>query len=352
MHVGVLGGGLAGLSSAVFLQQRGISPNIYEVKDEIAGFPTRAEVLMPVYSKPIRDNFLFIDNKFGLKVKPHRELRRIIWHTRNISASAVGRLGYITLRGREENSLDSQIAAYLAGRVKLASVYTLKNLQEKHEWVIDTTGQVGNSRIGPRSICFRGGTIRGRFEPKTMHIWHSSEATPKGFAYLVPQSSRLASIFIVISLSENDTSDRYINSLWPLLHKGLGFEPDLLTDEEFRRVHSDYLPQVKEKVLYAGDSLGSAVPFLGHGQFLAIATAFFAAEEVCGLPGYSQMLRTVEKHIDKMRIIRNAMDSWGDFVFDNLVRAMRIGATPFFACKHNLLSVVSLLLRPYSRFIQ
>lgn len=352
MHVGILGGGLAGLSSAVFLQQKGIYPNVYEVNDDVAGFPTRAEVLMPVYSKPISDFFNYIDNKFGLTVKPHGELRRIVWHTYNATASAVGKLGYITLRGRDKNSLDRQIAASLAGRVNLASVCSLRNLQDKYEWVIDATGQAGNYRHQPRSICFRGGTIRGRFEPKTMHIWHTSEATPNGFAYLVPQSSRLASIFIVIPLSENDSSNRYLTSLWPLIQKGLGFEPDLLTIEEFRRVHSDYLPHVKEKILYAGDSLGSAVPFLGQGQFLAIATAYSAVEKVFGLPGYYHTLRFVEKHLDRMRIIRHALDTWGDFMFDNVVRAMRVGATPFFACKHNLLSVVSFILRPYTQFIQ
>lgn len=351
MHVAVLGGGLAGLSSAIFLQQNGIHPHVYEARNELAGFPTRAEVLMPIYSKPLTDYFSYIKKNFGLTLRPHGELRRIIWHTRNASASAVGRLGFITLRGRAENSLDRQISFLFPGRVKMASSPSLQDLTEKYSWVIDATGQAGSCRPEPRSICFRGGTIRGRFEPETMHIWHTSEATPKGFAYLIPRSSTLANVFCVIPLPVKVSGERFFSVLWPLLCKDLGFEPDLVKSEEFRRAVSDNLPQIKDKVLYAGDSLGSAAPFLGIDQFFAVASAYYAVQEICGLPGYSLWLKKIEQHLHRMQVIRHAMDSWGDFIFDNLVRAMRFGATPFFVSKRNLLSAVSVLLCPYASFI-
>lgn len=351
MHVAVLGSGLAGLSSAVFLQQKGIRPHVYEARDELAGFPTRAEVLMPIYSKPLTDYFSYIKKNFCLTLKPLGELRRIVWHSPNASASAVGRLGIITLRGRDENSLDRQISSLFPGRVNMASSPFLQDLTEKYSWVIDATGQVSPHRPEPRSICLRGGTIKGKFDPETMHIWHTSEATPKGFAYLIPQSAALANVFCVIPLPVNVSGERYFSRLWPLLRKDLGFEPDLVETEEFRRVLSDNLPQIKDKVLYAGDSLGSAAPFLGIDQFFAVASAYYAVQEICGLPGYSLLFGKMDKHLHRMQVIRRAMDSWGDFIFDNLMRAMRFGATPFFVSKRNLLSAVSVLLSPYASLV-
>lgn len=349
MRVAIMGCGLSGMSTALFLQRQGIKADIYESLDTFADFPSRAEVLMNVYIKPVTNIPGYIRRNFALTLNYHAPLNRIVWHAANASATAVGKLGTITLRGREKGSLDQQLADEVKCNIKFGVTKAVEDLTG-YDWVINASGQADGQRSGTRSYCFRGGTIKGKFDPNTMHIWHTTAATPKGYAYLLPRSSELANLFLVIPLDQSESSDRYFLHLWQLLPRDLGFEPELNNEEEFRRILSDHLPSVSEGLLQVGNSLGTATPYLGIDQFFALSTSYLAARKVTGRP-FPRRLPSLTAHLNTMQVIRRSMDTWGDFVYDNLVRMMRIGATPFFVSKRNLLSATSFILRPYAGLV-
>jgi len=349
MRVAIMGCGLSGLASALFLQRHGIKAKIFEALDAVSDFRPRVEVMMSVYSKPISDIPSYINNNFNLNLDYYAPLKRIVWHTTNASASAEGRLGVITLRGKTEKSLDQQLYKRLDCEIIFGSTPTIQDLGD-YDWVIDASGLADGRRLGARSICFRGGTIGGKFDTNTMHIWHTSAATPKGYAYLLPHSSESANIFLVIPLEIGESSDQYFYRLWQLLQRDLGFEPDLKCDEEFRRVLSDHLPQFAPGILHVGNSLGTATPYLGIDQLFALSTSFLAVRKIMGEPNPRGVI-DLTAHLKTMQVIRRSMDTWGDFAYDSLVRMMKIGATPFFASKRNLLSTTSFFLRPYASFV-
>ena len=348
MRVGIVGCGIAGMAAAVFLKRRGINPEIYESMDSISDFSPRGELLLPVYTKPISNIPRHIKDTYKLSLKPHARVRRIIWHTLNATATAMGNLGHITLRGRHEQSMDQQLARMLDCKVHFGQTRNLPFHRSEYDWLINATGHSDKNVPGRRLICFRGGSIQGKFDPETVHMWHTSKATPGGFAYLVPLSANQATVFIVIPLSARLPSDLYWRRFWGLLVRDLGFEPELLRPEEFRKYHAESLPSPGVNVLNVGSSLGTAIPFLGVDQFIAVSTAFFAAGTVGGLPGYQREINAVGAHLQRMKVIRKAMDTWGDLAYDSLVRSMKLGATPFFASRRNLLATVSFTLRPYT----
>jgi len=315
--------------------------------DSASDFSPRGEILMPVYTKPVTNILNHIKHEFKLELKPHARVGRIVWHSQNATATATGKLGHITLRGRSENSIDQQLAKMLECKVHFGKTMDTTSIHSEYDWVINATGQSAKGVPGRRLICFRGGAIQGKFDPETVHMWRTSMTTPGGFAYLVPLSACLATVFLVIPLSPGLPSDIYWPQFWSILVRDLGFEPELLHPEEFRRYHAEALPLFDCNALHVGSSLGTATPFLGIDQFIAVSTSFFAAETVGGRSGYQREINSLEAHLKRMKVIRKAMDAWGDFAYDSLVRSMTLGATPFFASRRNLLSAVSYMLRPY-----
>jgi len=345
MRVAIVGSGLSGMAAALALQAKGIWPDVFERMNGISDFPSRAEVVMNVYNKPI-DNILGqIRTNYGLKLNYLAPLHRIIWHTRNASASAEGDFGVIDLRGNNRSSIDRQLAEQLTVPIKLGSNVKVTDLQE-YDWIVDADGQSDPKLAGARTFSFLQGTIRGQFSPDTMHIWHTTQASPQGFAYLLPRSSSSADVFLVVPLREY--SCQLFPRLWQLLKRDLGFEPELVEEHQFKKVLTNRTPEIKENVLPVGNKLGTAVPFLGAGQLFAISTSFSAAGKIAGSPdGYLRALRRLDGHLNTMRTVNQAMDSFGDFVYDSLVMMMKLGATPFFVSKRNCLATVAILLRPY-----
>src|SRR5690554_2485987 len=352
MRIGILGCGIAGMSAALFLQRGGFRPEIFETMDSVSDFSPRGELLLPVYTKPISDIPRHARNTFNLDIICQAPIRRIIWHASNAHAQAVGKLGHITLRGQSSNSLDRQIQKHLDCKIHFGVTESVHSLKPRYDCVIDASGQSAPGVKKRRAFLFKGGTIRGRFQPETVHMWHTAAATPGGFAYLIPISARKASVFIVLPLAPEVSGRKYWLRFWKLLVRDLGYEPDFVDSQEFRKYHAQALPSFQPGVLPVGSSLGTATPFLGMDQFKAISTSFYAAKAVSGQPGYWQEMKVLNGHLKRMQVIGKAMDTWGDLAYDSLVRAMAVGATPFFACRLNLLAATSFLLKPYVAIAQ
>lgn len=346
MRIAIAGCGMAGMAAAIHLKRQGIKFDIYDADAYAGDFPARASIMLPVYTRPVWHLPKFIEDRFGIKFRPYVPIKKIYFHSRGAKALAQGKLGHVYIRGRADGSIDFQLLQQFTGKVFWNRSVKPEELLD-YDWVIDARGVSPIDAPGSQSYLFKGGLIRGKFEPGVNRIWHHSLATPGGYGYLTPITEKIASLTVVVPKGRIDDERDFFEVFWSVLSRDLGYEPDLLRREQLERRLAQGPTHVHRKIIPVGNSLGSTTPFLGMDPLQAFSSSYYAVRQIAGHPGYYGAVRNLGGHMRRMHTIQAGMGRWSDGAHDLLVRLMSVGATPFFNSRLNLLSVTSRLLKPW-----
>jgi cation diffusion facilitator CzcD-associated flavoprotein CzcO len=61
---------MAGMAAALLLKRQGIKYDIFDANTYVGDFPARAEILLPVYTRPILNLPSFIRNRYQISFRP------------------------------------------------------------------------------------------------------------------------------------------------------------------------------------------------------------------------------------------------------------------------------------------
>ncbi|WBL17489.1 NAD(P)/FAD-dependent oxidoreductase [Sutcliffiella sp. NC1] len=354
----IMGAGLSGLACAIMLERNGIYPTIYESRSKVGDRFINGEALFSILTRPINDSISYLSNEYELYLKPTSHIGQMVIHSENSKATINERIGFVNIRGRHELSFENQLAEQVNSELIFNSEKSYEELSQEYTHVVMATGdasyaiKVKNFKED-LSVTLKGATVEGNFERFSVSVWLNNELAPKGYGYLLPFSDKEANIVIAFP-DEAIKTDEEINKLWDRFFQTVCSElgQSLKITDQFQirnyKIGICNAPRIGN-TFFTGNCFGAIMPFLGFGQFQALLTGIYAAQDICGLGTYEQLTKPLMKSYEHSLILRRALEQMNNNTYDFLISHLdgRIGSKIFQQSTRNPLKVLSYLIRPF-----
>lgn len=321
MKIAIIGAGVSGLSCAHELEVLGTKFDIFEKKyrpGEAFSFTTCG--LNMIY-RPIKDIVRFVDKTLNIRITPINELKRIKIFSKSNTADIRGKLGYVFLRGHDENSLESQLYNIVKTEVKFDTSIDVKKIQKEYDKIIVATGNQAISREfgvwNEYSPTF-GAKLNiavGKFEPNTAMLWYNTDYAKTGYVYLIPFNESSANIGLIVPNTNKDELEYLWNNF--VLEEKLNYEITETYDIEFHVGYAE--PLCVNNMYFIGNAGGFVEPFKGCGQLMGMWSGVLAARSIVNNFNYSDEAKKLLPNVKNNIKIRKALDKMSNDDFDKLV---------------------------------
>lgn len=331
MKVAILGAGISGLSCALTLEKHGIMPTIFEKRNCVGDRFVNAEAMFSILNRPIKDSLSYISRNYDIHLKPIDTVDKLVVHSKNQIGSIDEKIGYTNIRGRHKNSYECQLEKHLISKINFNSNYEYEELCKEFEYVVLATGDgeyashLGNYRCD-LTCTIRGVTVEGKFATDIPHVWFNYDIIPKGYAWSIPFSEKETNLVIAYpNYPDNIKLD--INAMWKKFYNlaSKDLEQDFRITDKFEI--TKYMmgicntPKI-DNTYFVGNCFGSISPGLGFGQFAAILTGIYSAQDICGIGKYEELVKPLLKNYNNSLVLRkfleNLKDDDLDFAIKNL----------------------------------
>ncbi|MCI3927070.1 NAD(P)/FAD-dependent oxidoreductase [Paenibacillus sp. TRM 82003] len=358
MKIAVMGAGLSGLACAITLEKCGVQPAIFERRGRVGDRFVNGEALLSIYTQPVHDCIASLSEQYGIYLKPTGNIQRMIVYSKHEQAIIEGQLGHTNIRGREEDSFESQLARQVNSPIQFNSERTYEELLRDYTHVILATGDSDYAKKTRNfredlKVSIKGKTVEGSFDRYEVRAWMDYDIAPYGYGYLIPFSEKEANVVIALpDIPKNAEAD--IEALWERYYMRVQEElkqPLRITDG-FRITGYPMGICRSARIgntFYVGNCFGSMMPFMGFGQYVAILTGIYAAYDLCGIGRYEELTRPLRQSYENSLVMRRAMETVSNDGLDRVVRMMqgRLGDKLFQTKTLDPLKWASYLLRPY-----
>lgn len=329
MKIAIMGAGISGLACAITLEKHGVNPIIFEKRSRVGDRFVNAESMFSILNRPIKDSLPYISDNYGIYLTPIDKVQKMVFHSKNEIGSINSNLGYTNIRGRHENSFESQLERQTQSKINFNSKEEYENLCREFDYVVLATGDgayschLGNYR-SDLTCTLKGATVEGKFTTSTSHVWFNYEIIPKGYAYLIPFSPKEA--HIVIGYPDYPSNIKLdINSMWEsyykLVCKDLNQTLKITDRFEITRYMMGICNSPKiDNTYFVGNCFGTISPGLGFGQFASILTGVFAAYDLCGLGKYEELIKPLFKNYKNSLVLRRFLEKLTDKELDLIIK--------------------------------
>jgi flavin-dependent dehydrogenase len=358
MDIAIMGAGLSGLACAITLEKNGINPTIFEKRSQVGDRFVNGEVLLGIFSFPVHDGIASLSDKFGIYLKPTSSIQRIELYSMNEKAFIEGHLGFSNIRGREQDSFESQLGQQVQSPIHFNSKKTYEQLVQEFTHVIMATGDGAYAKKTKNfredfTVSIKGATVEGSFDRYTVMTWIDYNLAPYGYCFLIPYSTKEANISLAIpDLSENNHMDQ----LWDRFYQKVRVQlsQELPITDQFQITHYPIgicdSPRIGN-TFYVGNCFGTMMPFMGFGQYASILSGVYAAYDLCGSGNYEELMKPLRQSYEDSIVLRRAMEQLSNEGLDQIIHSLQgyWGEKLFHTKKVNPLRVASYLLRPFLR---
>ncbi|THE12493.1 NAD(P)/FAD-dependent oxidoreductase [Bacillus timonensis] len=358
MEIAIMGAGLSGLACAITLEKNGISPTIFEKRSKVGDRFVNGEVLLDIFTRPVQDCIASLSDEYGIYLKPTSSIQKMELYSKNEEAVIEGHLGFTNIRGREEDSFESQLGQQTKTQIHFNSNKTYEDLLSEYTHVVLATGDGAYAKETKNfrkdlSVSIKGATVEGSFDRYTVMAWIDYYISPYGYCFLIPYSEKEACISIAIpDLPEN--KDVNIGQLWEVFYHKVRsqLKQELPITDQFQI--TNYLmgichsPRIGN-TFYVGNNFGTMMPFMGFGQYASIVSGVYAAYDLCGLGDYHTLMEPLRQSYEDALVLRRTMEHLSNEGLDRMIRSLQgyWGETLFLTKTINPIRVASYLLRPY-----
>jgi flavin-dependent dehydrogenase len=353
-----MGAGLSGLACAITLEKYGVSATIYEKRGKVGDRFVNGEALFDIFTRPVHDCIASLSNEYGIYLKPTSNVHSMQLFSKNEMAIIKGHLGFTNIRGREQDSFESQLAPQTKSTIHFNSEKTYEQLLSEYTHVVMATGDGADAERAKNfrkdfSVSLKGATIEGTFDRNTVMAWIDYDLAPYGYCFLIPFSEKEACISLAIpDLPVN--SDVSINHLWDLFYPKVQsqLKQEIPITDQFQITNYPigicYSPRIGN-TFYVGNCFGSMMPLMGFGQYAAIVSGVYAAYDLCGLGSYEELMVPLRKSYDNALVLRRSMEQLSNEGIDRIINILHgpLGEKLFLTKNINPLKIASFLLRPY-----
>ncbi|AFM41781.1 hypothetical protein Desaci_2868 [Desulfosporosinus acidiphilus SJ4] len=358
MKVAIMGAGLSGLACAITLEKQGVVPTIFEKRSKVGDRFVNGEAFLPALNRPIKDCYAYLAEKHGIYLQPLNNIRKMIISSENDRAVLHGQLGFLNIRGRDEDSLEFQLYKQVKSEIIFNSQYTYENLLQNFTHVIVATGDAAYTAkiqdfTQDLTVTLKGATVEGTFDKRHVGIWLDNTIAPQGYAYLLPFSEKEATIALGYpDYPHNQKFD--IKSLWNKFYHRVckEIEQELRITDQFevtRYIIGICSAPRLANTFFTGNCFGAIMPAYGFGQLAAILTGIYAAQDLCGLGNYFELTKPLRQSYKNSLALRRAVEQLDNHKLDLLVKLINTNlANSLITTPNlNLLGFLGFVLRPY-----
>lgn len=328
MRVAIIGAGLAGLACAHELERLGLLPVIFE-RQRSVGRPdlvieTMAQVM---HHNRGQDIFDHIRQDLGLPLNPHGSVQSMILHSPNHEATLQGHLGYITIRGHDDRSLERQLARVVAAEIHYGQRPDPWELRRQFDWVVVATGNHEWSQTVSRwtphiDWSVRGATVIGSFNPAEQHFFFNPRYAKTGYAMISPIDERSAVVGVGVPGASGNEADQY----WAAFRQDVGhyWEREVASVRVDRVQVGQPSDVIVGNVILIGHAGGFCEPIGMTGQCPSLTSGVCAARQiVLGDRSLSRFARHFRSYYNQALRIRQTVNAWTDKEMDRLVQTAR-----------------------------
>lgn len=355
MKVAIMGAGLSGLACAIRLEQLGIYPDIFEKRGSIGDRFVNGEVLLTIFSRPVRDEISYLADQYQIYLHPTGHIGEFIIHSEHEQAKLSGHLGFSNIRGRHENSFENQLGRQVKSNIHYHSEHTYEDLAKDYTHVIVATGdaeyasEMKNFEVD-LTVTLKGATVEGDFSRYCVMCWLDDRYAPKGYGYLIPYSKTEANLVIAFPdelHSPPDSGDEKWSLFYERVCSDLG--QNLKITDHFE-VNNYVIGQCNEprigNTLFTGNCFGTIMPLFGFGQFPAMLSGIYAAEDLCGLGSYIETTKEIRESYQNSMILRKWYEKMNNSQKDKLVKKMNgYWGEKLLTTQMDVLKIISRFLR-------
>lgn len=360
MKVAILGAGLSGLACAITLEKNGIYPTIFEKRSRAGDRFVNGEAILPALDRPINDCYAYLSERYGIYLQPLNNIKRIILSSENVQANLQGHLGFLNIRGRHNDSFESQLVRQVKSEIVFNSQWTYEKLLQNFTHIVLATGDAAyTAKIQDfrqdLTVTLRGATVEGSFDKHHVGIWLNNNFAPQGYGYLLPFSENEATITLGYpDYPHNQSLD--LDSLWNKFYQKVcedTKQPLRITDKfEVTRYMMGICSNPRlGNTFFTGNCFGAMMPAFGFGQVPALLTGLYAAEDLCGKGNYLELLKPLRQSYKYSLALRRGMEQLDNRKLDTLMKlidselANRLITNP----KIDILKIIGFILQPYTR---
>ncbi len=326
MKVAIIGAGTSGLACAIELERNGIYPEIFERNEFIGEYHPHVSAFLDLITRPVPDPIKYIDKKFGIKLKPLNQFRKVIHYSPNNQVTVSGPLGYFMIRGREENSVKNQLHSQIKSQVHFGCFVQPEELENEFDYVVVADGHWSTpTRYGIWQEVMRtwvkGAIFEGDFQVDTLQMWLDNDLTKGVYIYSAPYSKNKAVIAHVVQNIEHEELNDYWHRF--LESRDILKNYDMVESWELPHRAGNVTTNKVGKIYFVGAAGGGVEPFLGFGQFNAVITGVMVARSIAQGSDISQLLSELRKKNEELGKIRPLLNSATNEGFDRLLTFMK-----------------------------
>ena len=294
---------------------------------------------------------------FGIYLKPAANIQKMVLFSKNEKAILEGQFGFTNVRGREDDSFESQLERQVHSTIHYHSEHTYEQLLRKHSHVVLATGdgeyakETRNFRED-LTVSIKGVTVKGDFDRYAVMSWLDYNIAPFGYGFLIPYSDKEANISLAVP--DLPATENATNELWNVFHQKVReqLKQDLPITDQFHitRYPIGICRSVRiGNTFYVGNCFGSMMPFMGFGQFAALLSGIYAAYDLCGIGKYEELMKPLRQSYENSLVLRRSMEQLSNEGIDRIMRSLQgyWGEKLFQTKTIDPLKVASFLLRPY-----
>lgn len=333
IKVAIIGAGISGLACAITLEQKGAQVTVLEKKSLAGDRFVNGEAMFHILNRPINKCLDYFLEEFNINLKPTSVVNQLTVYSENRKAVINGDIGYINIRGRHKDSFENQLASQVKSQIIYNSQYTLEQLKREFTHIVLATGdaeyaeKLGNFRRD-LTVTLKGATVEGNFRIDHPYAWLNYKFAPQGYAYLIPFSDKEANIVIGYP-DYPENKQKNPQELWKLFYEEVckDFSQNFKITDTFEV--SGYILGICKKakidnIYFVGNNFGCNMPALGFGQFEAVLTGVYAAQDILGLGEYEKLSTGLRQSYENSLVIRRAMEGLDNHNLDVLVQYIDI----------------------------
>jgi flavin-dependent dehydrogenase len=309
--------------------------------------------MMHFINLPITDTFYYLNLNHEIPIQATLPIRKIKFFGPSETATIIGDIGHITVRGNHERSLENQLAKLVKSKIKYNIRPNYHDLKKEFDKIIIATGDPSTTKKLKQwkktdvSVKIIGATIEGKFEPTTVKMWLNNDFAPQGYGYFLPLGHKLASIAIA---TPHDIVDW--NKLWNTFLAQINFE--FRIKDTFQLDHYE-IGQTKtqefDNTYLIGNAGGFIMPFLGFGQFSSIESGLLVAKAINKNQNYNKLTKNLRKDYLQSYKLRQLMAKMSNTQYDKLIKALNNQTIKkmFLQRKINIAKIIAWLSSPFLR---